>query len=109
LTAVNVLYGGPQRGLVAIDPAPCIGDPAFDAIDLVLGPGQSARLWQADEVDTITARALAVAEAIGVDARRILDWCVAFAGMQASELASEPNNSEGRIRTLLALAAHGSA
>src|SRR4051794_23929367 len=31
----NVLDGGVHRGLVAIDPAPCIGDPAFDATDLV--------------------------------------------------------------------------
>ena len=38
LTPVNVLDGG-ERGLVAIDPAPCLGDPAFDAIDIVL--------WQA--------------------------------------------------------------
>jgi streptomycin 6-kinase len=108
LTAVNVLYGD-RRGLVAIDPSPCLGDPAFDAIDLVLGPGQSANLWHADDVDAITARALALAPAIGVDASRMLDWCIAFAGMQASELASEPNNSDVRIQTLLALATYGSA
>ena len=109
LTAVNVLDGGDQRGLVAIDPAPCLGDPAFDAIDLVLGPGQSADLWQADEVDTIAARAVALAAAIGVDANHLTDWCIAFAGMTASELASQPNNSDARIRTLLALARSGSS
>jgi streptomycin 6-kinase len=109
LTAVNVLNGGDQRGLVAIDPAPCIGDPAFDAIDLVLGPGQPANLWRADDVDSITARAMALAAVIGVDAHRILDWCVAFAGMQASELASESNDSEARIHTLLALATYDAA
>lgn len=107
LTAVNVLYGGDQRGLVAIDPAPCVGDAAFDAIDLVLGPGQLAKLWHADDVDAITARAVALAPAIGVDTRRLLDWCIAFAGMAASELASESNTSDGRIRTLLALAMNG--
>src|SRR5205085_1472291 len=107
LTAVNVLYGGDQRGLVAIDPAPCLGDPAFDAIDLVLGPGLPADLWRTDDVDAITARAASVAQAIGVDTTRLLDWCIAFAGMTASELASESdNNSDARIRTLLALAAH---
>jgi streptomycin 6-kinase len=109
LTAVNVLYGGDQRGLVAIDPAPCLGDPAFDAIDLVLGPGQPANLWHADDVDAITARAVALAPAIGVDASWLLQWCTAFAGMTASELASESNNSDDRIRTLLALATNGSA
>ena len=36
LTPPNILDGGPARGLVAIDPAPCLGDPAFDAVDLLL-------------------------------------------------------------------------
>jgi streptomycin 6-kinase len=69
LTAVNVLYGGEQRGLVAIDPAPCLGDPAFDAIDLVVGPGLPADLWCTDDVAVISARAASVAHMIGVDAR----------------------------------------
>jgi streptomycin 6-kinase len=47
LTAVNILDGGADRGLVAIDPAPCLGDPAFDATDLVF--------WRAEDVETITA------------------------------------------------------
>ena len=35
----NVLEGGRQRGLTAIDPRPCAGDPAYDAADWVLyGP-----------------------------------------------------------------------
>jgi streptomycin 6-kinase len=109
LTAVNVLDGGDRRGLVAIDPAPCLGDPAFDAIDLVLGPGQAADLWQADDVDAITARATALAPNFGVDASRLLDWCVAFSGMTTSELGSDSNNSDARIRSLLTLARAGSA
>ena len=35
----NVLRGGPGRGVVAIDPRPCLGDPAFDAVDWVLAGG----------------------------------------------------------------------
>ncbi|MGZ8761136.1 MAG: aminoglycoside phosphotransferase family protein [Aeromicrobium sp.] len=31
LTPSNILDGGAERGLVAIDPAPCLGDAAFDA------------------------------------------------------------------------------
>jgi streptomycin 6-kinase len=34
LTPANILDGGVARGLVAIDPAPCVGDPAFDGVDL---------------------------------------------------------------------------
>ena len=57
LTPVNILDGGAERGLVAIDPAPRLGDPAFDAVDLVL--------WPAASVDTIVERAEQLAPAIG--------------------------------------------
>jgi streptomycin 6-kinase len=36
LTPSNILDGGAGRGLVAIDPAPCLGDAAFEAVDLIL-------------------------------------------------------------------------
>ena len=40
----NVLDGGVNRGLVAIDPRPCVGDPAFDAVDGVLANRRPAVL-----------------------------------------------------------------
>lgn len=36
----NVLDAGTDRGLVVIDPRPCVGDPAFDTIDWLLIPGE---------------------------------------------------------------------
>ena len=61
LTPSNILDGGNHRGLVAIDPAPSLGDDlAFEAIDLLL--------WQADDVDMIGARAEVLAPAIDVNA-----------------------------------------
>ncbi len=96
LTPVNVLDGGEERGLVAIDPAPCLGDPAFDAIDLVF--------WRAEDVETIAARAEALAPAIGADGDRLLDWCAAFAGMVALETADAADSSRERVDTLVALA-----
>jgi streptomycin 6-kinase len=96
LTPVNIVHGGTGRGLVALDPAPCHGDAAFDATDLLF--------WQADDVATITARATALGSAIGVDADRLLDWCVAFAGMVALELAASPNAPEERLAAYLELA-----
>jgi streptomycin 6-kinase len=96
LTPVNVLDGGEDRGLVAIDPAPCLGDPAFDAIDLVF--------WRAEDVETIAARAEALAPAIGADGNRLLNWCAAFAGMVALEMAEAPDSRSKRIDTLVALA-----
>jgi streptomycin 6-kinase len=95
LTAVNVLDGGAARGLVAIDPAPCLGDPAFDAVDLVF--------WQAADVETIALRAEQLAPAVGGDAGRLLDWCAAFAGMVALELAEAPGGSGEQVEHLLAL------
>jgi streptomycin 6-kinase len=97
LTPNNILDGGNQRGLVAIDPAPCLGDDlAFDAVDLLL--------WQASSVDMIAARAEQLAPAIGVEASRLLDWCTAFAGMVALELAEAPNTPRERIEAAVSLA-----
>jgi streptomycin 6-kinase len=97
LTPANVLDGGPDRGLVAIDPAPCVGDPAFDAIDLVL--------WRAGDGDAIANRAEQLAPAIGADPGRLLDWCAAFAGMVALEIAERLGGSREQVEPFLALAA----
>ena len=96
LTPGNILDGGAERGLVAIDPAPCLGDAAFDALDLIL--------WQAGDLGTIEARTARLAAATGVDAERLSGWCVAFAAMGALELASQGNASGARVETLLELA-----
>ena len=97
LTPVNVLDGGSARGLVAIDPAPCFGDPAFDAVDLVF--------WRAKDAETIAARAEQLAPPIGSHPRRLFDWCVAFAGMAALEIAERPGGSHAQVEGLVALAA----
>ena len=97
LTPANILDGGPERGLVAIDPAPCLGDPAFDAVDLLL--------WRADDRPTFATRAAGLAAATGLDAERLLGWCAAFAAMTALERASQPAGSAAGIDALLELAA----
>jgi streptomycin 6-kinase len=96
LTPRNILEGGGERGLVAIDPTPCRGDGAFDAVDLIL--------WQAADLESIHARTEVVAAAIGVEARRLLSWCCAFGGMVALELASEGSAPPPRIDALQKLA-----
>lgn len=96
LTPVNVLDGGAERGLVAIDPAPCLGDPAFDATDLVF--------WRAEDIETIAGRAEQLAPAIGANAGRLLDWCVAFAGMVALEIAVTSDGASGQVESLVTLA-----
>lgn len=89
LTPVNVLDGG-DRGLVAIDPSPVVGDPAYDSIDLLV--------WQAEDVDTLEARAAELAPAAGIDATRVLDWCVAFAPMFVLDLAGPGQRHDDRWR-----------
>ena len=96
LTPSNILDGGEQRGWVAIDPAPCLGDPAFDAIDLVL--------WRAEDVETIVARVDELAPAIGSKARRLAQWCFAFAAMTALELAEASDTPDERVELFAALA-----
>jgi streptomycin 6-kinase len=100
LTPVNVLDGGAERGLVAIDPAPCVGDPAFDAVDFVL--------WRAADAGAIEIRAAQLAPAIGADPARLLSWCVAFAAMVALEIAEAPAGSREQVEPLLALASRAS-
>ncbi|MCW2951902.1 MAG: aminoglycoside resistance protein [Conexibacter sp.] len=94
----NVLDGGPTRGLVAIDPRPCTGDPAFDAVDWIL--------WRADGRDAIERRIAALAPAAGVEADRLRAWCAALATIVAVALARQPRApaTDARLATLLALA-----
>jgi streptomycin 6-kinase len=85
----NVLDGGPGRGLVAIDPRPCAGDPLFDAIDWAL--------WRpAGDLDARLAVLAPGAE------ERLHAWCAAFAAMTA---ASQVNRGDGDVAWLLELAA----
>ena len=97
LTPVNVLDGG-SRGLVAVDPAPCLGDAAFDAIDFVL--------WRAEDTEAIVARAQQLGSGTGADPARLLDWCASFAGMAALEVAENAGSFEP-AEPLAALARSG--
>lgn len=96
LTPRNILDGGAERGLVAIDPTPCVGDAAFDAVDLIL--------WQANDLGTIEARTERLAAATGMQAERMHAWCCAFGGMLALELASEGDVPRTRLGALQELA-----
>jgi streptomycin 6-kinase len=98
LTPSNILDGGTGRGPGAIDPAPCLGDAAFDAVDLIL--------WQAEDLQTIQARAGRLAAAADMDAQRLFRWCMAFAAMSALELASQASGPSAGLEALLELASH---
>jgi len=98
LTPVNVLDGGARRGLVAIDPAPCWGEPAFDTVDLLL--------WQVADLTELTARATDLAARLGLSPDRMVRWGASFSAMEALELAeAAPPDSlpTERLRLLLEL------
>ena len=95
----NVLDGGGSRGLVAIDPRACVGDPCFDAVDYLLdGAG----------LDGVDARSAALAAASGLDAGRLFAWCRAVAPIVAIIYLGRPGR-ERAIPELLTLARSGSS
>jgi len=90
----NVLDGGPARGLVAIDPRACVGDPCFDAVDYALdGAGR----------DGVGNRCAALAPAAGLDLDRLHAWCRAIAPIIAIGRIGSPGGQQA-VDELLALA-----
>lgn len=72
----NVLDAGPDRGAVAIDPRPCLGDPAFDTVDWVFLPMAAGGSLD----DGIAALRPHVPD---LDVDRVRGWCVAMAPLVA--------------------------
>jgi streptomycin 6-kinase len=90
----NVLDGGAARGLVAIDPRPCVGDPSVDVVDWVFWAIDDPRGWEPRSRD--------LALALGVDHERLWAWCAAFAAMLAAGEAGRGASAQ-RVAALLAL------
>lgn len=90
----NVLDSGAKRGLMAIDPKACVGDPCFDAVDYVVaGAG----------LEGVETRCGRVATACGLDGDRLHAWSQVIAPFAA--VAHLGNGGEEPvIDELLALA-----
>lgn len=76
----NVLWFGPDRGWLAIDPKGLIGDPAFDYANLLTNPGSEVTLRPGrfdQQIDLVSTAA-------GIDRERLLRWVVAWAGLSAA-------------------------
>ena len=93
----NVLDGGPERGLVAIDPRACVGDPAFDLIDWVFRGGD-------DDDGGLARRAGWLAEEAGVDAESLRRWCGCTAVLEAIRRLVREGDSPDAVHPLLAFA-----
>jgi streptomycin 6-kinase len=76
LHPANVLLARPARGLVVIDPRPCVGDRTFDVIDWALG-----RAATATELAERIQRLCALIP--DLDGDRLRRWCQATAVINA--------------------------
>lgn len=90
----NVLDAGAGRGLVAIDPRPCVGDAAMDVVDWVF--------WGVDDPAAWEPRTRELALALGLDPARVWAWCAAFAAMLAAARAARGAGPDA-VAALLAL------
>ena len=81
----NVLRGGSGRGVVAIDPRPCLGDRAFDAVDWVLASGDSEAAMQ-QRVDWLARHV------DGLDPERAWAWSRVLAVVVAASLLANRDN-----------------
>lgn len=97
LHPANVLCGGKERGLVAIDPRACRGDPAFDLIDWTLAGVTDSR--------ALIERSEWIAHRSGVDAERLWRWCLCVAVLNAGVNLLREGRLNSESRLLLSLAA----
>lgn len=96
LHARNVLDGGPDRGLVAVDPRACVGDPASDLIDWVLTDAADEPRWR--------QRADLLASEVGVDPAALWRWCECMAVLMVISWLVRGSASRAATRSLLSLA-----
>ena len=83
----NILRVGDGRRIVAIDPRPCIGDPAMDLTDLAVN-GASSKA----EIRSGCSQLADIAYPI--DADRLWLWCCSFAPIMAVSLARRAARTE---------------
>lgn len=90
----NALDAGPSRGLVAIDPKACVGDPCFDAVHYVVaGAGHEG----------VEARCELTAAACGFDGDRLYAWSRVVAPVRAIDHLTH-HRQAAAVDELLALA-----
>ncbi|GAA4892723.1 aminoglycoside phosphotransferase family protein [Streptomonospora salina] len=93
----NVLLGGPERGLVAVDPRACVGDSAADAVEWAV--------WRAESLEEVERRAAVLSAGIGVPHERLMAWCRAFAPLFAVAAANRKRVHTAHFAMLVELGA----
>lgn len=92
----NVMEGGESRGLVAVDPRACVGDPAFDAVDWLV--------WRAESVTEVERRATILAPALDTGTDWLWRVVHAVAPLYAVARITLGGSTQAEIDTLLTLA-----
>lgn len=92
----NVLDAGPARGATAIDPRPCFGDPAIDAVDWAMVPLSHGGSLD----DGVSALVSAMPE---LDHDRLTAWCRSLAVLPAIQQLRRHGQTP-YVETLLELA-----
>ena len=88
----NILdFGG--RGWLAIDPKGLYGERGFDYANLFCNPDHGT----ATAPDRLARRAGVVAEAAGLERRRLLQWVLAWAGLSAAWTLSGGGAAKGAL------------
>lgn len=71
----NLLWGGPQRGWVAIDPKPMVGDRTYDLWPLLAQLDEPGRYQR--PADVLRRRAVLAADALSLPPERLCAWGLA--------------------------------
>lgn len=91
----NVLDFG-ARGWLAIDPKRVRGERGFDYANLICNPD----LPSAGDPERLQRQVEVIAEAAGLDRRRLLQWVLAFAGLSAAWFLEDglQNRASGQLK-----------
>lgn len=97
----NILYFG-ERGWLAIDPKGLRGERGFDYANLFCNPSDDI----AADPHRFNQRVAVVANAAGLDRRRLLQWILAWSGLSAMWMLSDglPAQTRLQVATLAAQA-----
>ncbi len=85
----NILDGG-ARGWLAIDPKGLLGERTFDYANILRNPDEEI----AKRPGRFAQQATVIAEAGGVDRRRLLQWVLAFCGLSAAWIYADGDSPD---------------
>ena len=81
----NVLWFGPARGWLAIDPKGLLGESTFDYVNILTNPDRATMLRPHRLLEHVAL----ISAASGVDRDRLLRWTIAWTGLSAAWYYSE--------------------